>query len=479
MKQLWQSRLAEVSKSRPSGGTLSAFNLNVDVVARVTPEAIDRLVRSTPDLDWEAVARIDVEALRSIRTREEFLAVLRRGFTTGKSSLHVRDDESIVAWWEGIFDERQESMGGQAGIIANQMAALGARSFVYSPLLSPKQASLFLPGVLWPARDGSAIVPVEARTAGRPEDPTREPWVFEYRKGESFRFPDREFVTPRANRAIVTTGVQGPERKFHGDIDPALEELGRAVDVGFMAGYHQCGNNPNDPAAVRAYFRSCVEELKRLKAGNPRLKLHVEYVPAKVREMELECYRTFGEQIDSFGINETELRTVLGRFGYPELSAELEARERAYLLYKGALVLLRLLGVERVHVHNLGYYVVVLRKPYSKPVERVRDACLFASAVNACKAQKGGYVAIDDVPAAGELPFSEIGFEQLRSFAKEGLAGRPASVVERFLAEGIVEEEDHYVVVTPAHIVPNPVVTVGMGDTISSSAYFYETCFAG
>lgn len=479
VEQAWQTRLAEVSKGRPAGGTLAAFNLNVDVVARVTPEAIERLVETTPDLDWEEIDRIDVDALRSIRTREEFLAVLRRGFATGKSNLLVREDESIVAWWEGLFDERQESMGGQAGIIANQMAALGARSLVYSPLLSPKQASLFLPGVLWPKRSGAAVEPVEARTAGREGDPTREPWVFEYRKGERFRFPDRTFTTPRANRAIITTGIQGPERRFHDDVKPALAELGRAVDVGFMAGYHQCGNNPGDPEAVRAYFRSSVEELRQLKAKNPRLKLHVEYVPAKVREMELECYRTLGEQIDSFGINETELRAVLDRFGYPEIAAELEGRERAFLLYKGALTLLRLLGVERVHVHNLGYYVVVLKKPYSRRVEIVRDACLFASAVNARKAQEGGYVAIDDVPAAGAIPLSEVGFEQLRTFAEEALQGRPQDVIDRFLTEGIVEEEDHYVLVTPAHIVPNPVVTVGMGDTISSSAYFYETCFEG
>ncbi len=477
MKKAWQRRLAEVSKRRPRGATLAAFNLNVDVVARVTPRAIERLVEKTPGVDWEAVARIDAEALRSIRTREEFLAVLRRGFVTGKSSLVVREDESIVSWWEEIFDERQEHMGGQAGIIANQMAALGARSFVYSPMLSPKQASLFLPGVLWPTHEGGSIAPVEARAAGRPGDPTREPWVFEYRKGETFRFPDREFTTPRANRAIVTTGIQGPERRFHGDVSPALEELGRAVDVGFMAGYHQCGNNPGDPEAVRAYLRACAVELGRLKAKNPRLKLHVEYVPAKVREMELECYQTLGERVDSFGINETEIRAVLGRFGHPELAAELERAERAYALYKGALALLKLLNVERVHVHNLGYYVVVLRKPYPVPVEKVRDACLFASAVNARKAQAGGYVSIDDVPAAGELPLSDTGFEQLHSFAAEALAGRPQDTVDRFLAEGIVEEEDHYALVTPAHVVPNPVATVGMGDTISSSAYFYETCF--
>jgi len=33
---------------------------------------------------------------------------------------------------------------------------------------------------------------------------------------------------------------------------------------------------------------------------------------------------------------------------------------------------------------------------------------------------------------------------------------------------------DHAVLIIPAHVVPDPVSTVGMGDTISSSAYAYE-----
>ncbi|NLK07989.1 MAG: hypothetical protein GX316_04735, partial [Firmicutes bacterium] len=32
----------------------------------------------------------------------------------------------------------------------------------------------------------------------------------------------------------------------------------------------------------------------------------------------------------------------------------------------------------------------------------------------------------------------------------------------------------HYLLLTPAHIVANPVSTVGMGDTISSSSYATE-----
>ena len=150
MKEQWQQRIVNVVGRRPKGRTFAAFNLNIDVVARVTPESIRRLVELTPDLDWQEVARIHVDALSSISSREEFVAVLRHGFRTGKSALLVRETEEFVPWWREIFQDRVESMGGQAGIIANQMAALGAESVVYSPILSPRQAVFFFDGVVWP-----------------------------------------------------------------------------------------------------------------------------------------------------------------------------------------------------------------------------------------------------------------------------------------------------------------------------------------
>ena len=37
-----------------------------------------------------------------------------------------------------------------------------------------------------------------------------------------------------------------------------------------------------------------------------------------------------------------------------------------------------------------------------------------------------------------------------------------------------MEADDHVMVLVPAHVVPNPVSTVGMGDTISSSTFAAE-----
>ena len=42
---------------------------------------------------------------------------------------------------------------------------------------------------------------------------------------------------------------------------------------------------------------------------------------------------------------------------------ELKTNERAFALYKGALRVMEQLAFERIQVHNLGYYVLVLKKP--------------------------------------------------------------------------------------------------------------------
>src|SRR5690606_39299117 len=117
MREFWQRRVAQVVAQRPKARTFSAFNLNVDVIARVTPQAIQRLIGSAPELDWQKVAEIDADALRGVRTREEFVAVLRHGFRTGKSILLVCETEELVPWWREVFLERAESRGGRGGIL--------------------------------------------------------------------------------------------------------------------------------------------------------------------------------------------------------------------------------------------------------------------------------------------------------------------------------------------------------------------------
>jgi len=469
LQAVWQNRVKAAVQRRITAHTLAAFNTNVDVVVHLDQAKLEPLA-SHPRIDFSAVERLLGEEIPAVHNGNEFLAVLMQALQEGKSVHIVLRDLDMLSWLEEVFPERVESMGGQAGIIANQMAALGAHSLVYTSLLSKKQASMFFPEVDVPVvRDGQLAI-VNVQEAVRPQDQIKENWIFEYAKDERFELGGHVIVTPRANRVILATRPAGVKMAFDPQIEELLPELGRTVDVAFLAGYHYA---PTEEKELAAYLESAMGSVRKLKAHNPKLRLHFEYVPMTAEEAEKTMLKAVAGEMHSFGINENEIKRVLRAFGYEHEREAIDSNECSYTLYDGTLRLMEELGFSRIQLHNLGYYVVLLKKPYDVSWEHVRQSCLYASSVNAMKAKYGGYVLQERLAEAGEIPLSSIGFRQLEMFAEE-MRRRGVQVPQNFLEEGILELADHAVLIIPAHVVPDPVSTVGMGDTISSSAYAYE-----
>lgn len=469
MQTVWQDRVKACVQNRITANTLAAFNTNVDVVVHLDQDKLGPLL-ANPRIDFAAVERLLNTEIPEVHNENEFLAVLMQALQEGKSVHIVLRDMAMLSWLEEVFPDRQESMGGQAGIIANQMAALGAHSVVYTALLSPKQASMFFPEVDAPVVRGGELSIVGAREAARPQDELKENWIFEYAKDERFELGGHVITTPRANRVILATRPKGAVMAFDPETEQFLPDLGKAVDVAFLAGFHYA---PAEEGALREYLESSMANVRRLKSANPSLRLHFEYVPMSADEAEKTMLKAVASEIQSFGINENEIKRVLRIYGYEQEREAIDSNECSYTLYDGSLKIMEELGFERFHLHNLGYYVVLVKKPYSVPLQQVREACLYASSVNAIKAKYGGYVRPEQLPEAGEIALSSIGFKQLEVFAEE-MKRRGVDVPGDFLEEGILEFASHAVLIVPAHVVPNPVSTVGMGDTISSSAYSYE-----
>ncbi|MGI6034769.1 MAG: ADP-dependent glucokinase/phosphofructokinase [Limnochordia bacterium] len=469
MQELWRHRVKEALKAPIQGRVFSAFNTNVDVIVHVTPAKMAKWMKNWDLAKLEELSLGDIDA---VSTPDEFFAVLLDRLSKGKSFHIVLHGQGILSWLDETIDARQDSMGGQAGIIANQMAHLGAESICYTPLLSDKQANMFHPGVKTPRATDRGLELVPTRLAARPGT-TKINWILEYAKDEEFTFGERSISTPRANRVILATRPREAVMGFPPDLVPHLPQLGSQIDLAFMAGYHYADRTLPDGRSFDQYLADTQRDLSLLRRGNPSLRIHYEYVPVRLEELEKDLLEGICREVHSFGVNETEIKRVLKNLGFAKEYKEIQSHERAYSLYQGALCLLRHLRLERLHLHNLGYYVVVLAKPYPVPVKRVRRACLYASAVNAVKAKYGGYVSLENLQEAGDWALSGIGFEQLASFHKE-LKKQDPSIDDGLFKEGILERDDHYVLLVPAHIIPDPVSTVGMGDTISSSSYLAE-----
>jgi ADP-dependent phosphofructokinase/glucokinase len=365
----------------------------------------------------------------------------------------------------------QRPWGGQAGIIANQMAALGAQAYVYNPVLSKLQAEMYDSRVKFPVIAGDTLRWVPIRD-GVNSDWTKINYIFEYPKDTTYVFGERVVTTVRANRIILGTRNPLAAMGFAEEMEPFLPEVGAAMDCGFMAGYHHA-RIEGRADTLAEFIDLSLRQHKLLKSANPALKLHCEYLPMHNPEQEAVLLRSLVPRFDSYGINEAEIMRVLDCLGFENEAREIARAERSFSLYQGALALWREFRLPRLHLHNLGYYLVIIAKPYPVSPEKVRQACLFASAVNAVKAKRGGAVPREAVAEMAGFPLSDVGLSQLEAFAEEARqAGYP--ITSDFTATGIMECEDHTCIIVPAHVVPNPVSTVGMGDTISSSAFAAE-----
>lgn len=460
---LWNRYLQDAVKLELNCRTLAAFNANIDIVIDLLPEDVERIRYKPQDSGEE----------KPLSQPEHFVYLLKECLPQGKSYYDVMDI-TLSDFFAQAFPKGKEAIGGQAGIIANQMAALGAKSHLYTSVLSAKQASICDPKLMYPKFNGKVSwVPIRQ---GVNDTWTKLNYIFEYPKNVTYQVDGKTISTPRANRIILSTRSPRAIMGFDPAITELLPELGVGMDVGFLAGYHH-GTIPGIADDLDSFIELSLQQLQALRKGNSHLKLHFEYVPMKVVADGHKLLTKLLPHFNSLGINETEIRKVLKEIGESELAADIEQNERAYALYQGILAISRHFQVPRIQLHNLGYYLLVLRKPYYMPPNLVRKACLYASAVNGVRAKDGGIVDKDKVASMTHYPLSDIGFQQLTEFAQEAATtGLP--VPDNFSQTGILELDDHYLLFVPAHVIPDPISTVGMGDTISSAAYAAEVALS-
>ncbi|MDD2430474.1 MAG: ADP-dependent glucokinase/phosphofructokinase [Firmicutes bacterium] len=464
----WAERVQKAASQKINSRVFTAFNTNVDVVVHVNNENLNRVLANNPNIISSGLEEDFSRQADLIKTPEEFLSTLLGAMEKGKSLYTLTNSDDLLDWLCKSFPDAKEILGGQAGIVANQISSLGTQAVVYSRLMPPQQAALFKDEVLVPTIKGNKLVIDSVKRAARQSDQCKINWIFEYGKGVTVNLGGFTVTTPRANRVILATRPKNAIMSFSDEMMEHLPELGKQIDLAFMAGYHYIEEENPDGRSYQEFLDKALKEIELMRSKNPNLAFHYEYVPMKARNLEAKTLAEIGNTIESFGINENELKLVLDDFNFQEEKHALEKSERAYTLYKAALPIFRKMNLKRLHVHNLGYYVVIISKSYHISPQRCLEACLYASSVNALKAKYGGFAESKKLPEAGNIPLSEIGFKQLLGIKEE------MDLPSEFLETGIYEGDDHYLLVVPAHVIPNPVSTVGMGDTISSTSFALE-----
>ncbi len=462
----WQSKLQRAAfTSLRNTKVLCAFNALIDQTVYYDQRFFIPLFKHF-EADRHSILRHSNRNLQRIDSPQLLIAGLIHGFRTGKA-LHLPTNSALIDWLEKLFPRFQTSIGGQAGIIANQIALLGGQSILYTSHLSPKLARLFSPRVKFPVANRHLEF-VSVSHAAKKTEQTRTNWIFEFKKGDVIQFGGTVFVAPRSNRLILSSPQDHPAL-FEPNLVHQLPILGERINAGIVSGYHSLQPLYADGSTYEYYLS--IEELylKMLKA-HKNVPLHIEYVSTPHKDVDKMIYEHIAKHVDSLGLNEIEIVELSEKLGFGKQAREIAKSENVVTIHAAAEKIMDVLELKRVHVHNLGYHLILLKKPVDIGHQhKAVNAALFGSLAATSRAVKGREITRGEVQDALSISASETALNQMARFCSHNSLSRTRS--EHSILSGIFDMGNHVALIVPGQVASLTRKTVGLGDVASSCAF--------
>lgn len=482
---IWNQRLVTaIERSTLVHNVFCAYNANIDAKEYISAHKIHIAFLQDPHL-LEKVRKVVKNPPDEIRSPADFFAGLYLSMKEGKSlQWEIREkNKEMLEWFDKYFESPDETrMGGQTGIISNLLSILGVESIIYLPLLSKKQADMFRKERIFvPINNNNELDFIPVQEAYRENDDTKINWVFEFKEGGKFpvAIEDNSIISaPRTNRFIVASRPPGLVPVFDPETEKILPQIGERVDRVIIGGYQNLQKKYPDGNTYQDYLDLAVKHLLLLKSKNPNLRIHMEFAGIPSELIRKSILLTLSPQINSVGLNEVEILMALKILECEDEIELIKNNENAYTLYLGTVKMAELLGLERIHLHNLGYHVLFLNKCYPTSAYAARNALLYASNIGATRALMGDFYSQRPVNYEIEIgktvSISYTGLKQLELFADEMLKNIAKFDKDKFMDEGILELKNHYAIIAPAQIAPYPQSTVGIGDSVSAAAFIAD-----
>lgn len=400
----------------------------------------------------EEVIKYSEELPDKINTVSQLLGSILWSIRRGKAA-ELFVESCPVRFYMKRWGWNELRMGGQAGIMANLLGGVyGVPVIVHVPQLSRLQANLFLDGPIYvPTLENGEVKLIHPKEFSGDEENCIH-YIYEFPRG----FRVFEFEAPRENRFIGSADDYNTTLFIREEFRESFSEVIKNVQLAILSGLQ---------ALTKENYKEPFEIVKsNLEVLNEReIPVHLEFAftpDEKVREEILNVLGMFY----SVGLNEVELASIMEILGEKKLAKELLAHDPVdpIAVTEAMLKLAKKTGVKRIHFHTYGYYLALTE--YKG--EHVRDALLFAALAAAAKAMKGNITSLEEIREATSVPVNEKATqveEKLRA--------------EYGIKEGIGEVEGYQIAFIPTKIVAKPKSTVGIGDTISSSAFIGEFSF--
>ncbi|MFB3787332.1 MAG: ADP-dependent glucokinase/phosphofructokinase [bacterium] len=458
------AHFAGLEKIKTLPGVACAFHSVIDGFIRLTPATLAAVLGRDPALRQAARAGCLGDVPLEIHTPGDLIAGLFHSLHRGSASQRVIRSEAVHRWIQDNLGPIEYRLGGTSGNMARSLAPLGIPVTVYANPLTVELAELFGDSdhlrVIVPAEGGYALQ--SPRRAARERGIFAVHWILEYGADFAMDLDGLRIRPGRANRFIPSWNPRNNQFRM----DPVFAEgflaLGGDYSHLLFSGFHILSERYPDGSTCDDVIRPLGDFLDTVRARHPRLKIHLELAsiasPA-IRRAVLDCILP---RVHSVGLNETELPLYLDVLEGVDRSRKLRRKSPAAEFLHAMAAFLDTAPVERIHFHNLGYYLSLERAPWHSP-ESSRDALLFAALMAAARARDGLFSSPDNIAHGWKAPVSDRGLQELRALAERL---RQPNLFE----SGIGTYRSFFCHAVPTRLVEHPLFTVGLGDTISAGA---------
>lgn len=431
---------------------ICAYSANIDAICTVSGEALSNMISKDRNF------KIDLK--KSIKSRNDLLSSLLYCMRQG-SGAEVLIEDRQAAWQIGsdqAFSWRPR-LGGNAAIMANVLAALGAEPILNSPALTPRLAELLHPKVRLP-EGGELLDPVQAVQAVQSRGKDIEDmvhYVFQFQENDTVSAGKENITAPKANRFIATYDPVNSRLLTSEGFDSYCRDSIESIAGAIVSGFQLAAGSRE-----QAIFSGSATQIKSWKQKNARLFIHAEmgsFAGASTMNSLLEILSQI--PIDSLGLNEDEIALAL-----PDAALrgwqEHDLPEEWPQFLRSAEGLRRRLGLFRVAVHTGDYILSVMKAGRISPRQ---ELAALQSGTDAAASLAATGSAAGNLGAQAEVNSAGLQAKEMLCRLDGGRAeGRGA-----YLISG-----DLIVSLMPSLLVRNPSFTVGLGDTATSAIFLRE-----
>ena len=473
-----------VKKTR---GIISAFNTNVDAIVRVS----DYIKFLEDELSKLFLLEQVQEGLKTppgiINTVSDFLVGLLRCMQTGTGAEWLIQNQDVFTWLQENFQPTVLTLGGQAGLVGNALAALGmTKVYLHASSRSPLQIET-LPnfGVLIPVKNGH-IVFKSPKEAVNPRDETYIHWIFEFLDGTEIRMGNEGSVTaPEDNRFIATFDMPNMSLEINPDFIEGIKSRINEIDKAMLSGFHLLRHHYPDGTTYMDRLQPAYKQIMEWKKLNPKIRIHIEQGSMQDAVIRKEVLKTILPHIDAFGINEDELVEILDAFEISEAFKELKKEYSAINIFSGARRIFELFTIPRMTVHTRNFSLTLLRPQYGVTTHTEQHAMLLGAMTAAMRANTGKFSSLDEIDQYLQskkfqeerdnehIKISKYGLEQHDALAQK-IDRISLTSQEEFLQTGIASFSDFYTIFTISLIVEDPKAIVGLGDSFTAGLLLGE-----